>query len=142
MRIDNRRLVRARQYSADRVLAEVPGLVCGPDFVLIAAIDNADLKAVGRMRLQFLDAAAGDVRGVVQPRNAIVTARAINLELRNILVSRDEQGSLARETLQLPCIDHRIIRRPRDARASAGSAHRWTSASPASAGPCRSWGSR
>src|SRR5271168_878169 len=98
MRVNDGRLMCAREHRANRVLAEIPRLVSSADFMRVAPGHDADLKAIARMRLQFLDAATRNIGSVVEPRNAIVAARAIDLKLRDVLVTRDDRGSLARET--------------------------------------------
>jgi hypothetical protein len=101
MRIDDRRAMRPREHRSNRIGAEVARLVGGSDFMRVALADYADLKTLGRVRLQLLDATARNVGGVVQPRNAVVAARAINLEGGNLFIARDDHRGLARKGLEL-----------------------------------------
>ena len=89
-------------------------------------------EAVGHVRLQLLDAAGRNVRGVGDTRHAMLGRGAIDLELGEIAFAREHRARLAHELFQFRRRTHRrvipwLIPR-RAAHANAASGRRWTSA--------------
>ena len=120
--------MRPREHRTNRILAEIAGLVCGADFVRIALRDDANLESVGGMRFEFLDAAARNIGSVVQPRDAVVAARAINLERGDVLVARDDRAASRAKLFSSDALIIALSSRRPGTRASAASVRRWTSA--------------
>ena len=115
MRIDDGGAACAADRVAHRVGGEISGFERGADFVRIAAHRDAQLESVGMQRLEFLEAAAGNVRSVGQARDSMLRRRAINLVAREVLLARENPRRLAREGLEFGERAHQLpARRARE----------------------------
>src|SRR5271154_6697795 len=108
MRIDDGGTARAADRVAHRIGGEVAGLERGADFMRIAAHRDAQLESVGMQRLELLEAAARDVRGIAEPRDSIFGRGAVDLVARKVLLARKNPRRFAREGLELGARAHQL----------------------------------
>ena len=101
MRIDDGGAACAAERVADGVGGEIAGFGCGADFVRIAAHRDPQLESVGMKRLELLEAAAGNVGGVVEAGDSMLGAGAINLVAREVLLARENPRRFAGEGLEV-----------------------------------------
>ena len=100
MRIDDQRSPCARERLAHRFQAEVARGRGIAGLMRVTSHHDSDRETVGVKRLEFLEAARRNVRGVIDPGDAMLACRAIDLERRQILLARDQRRRVSRETLQ------------------------------------------
>src|SRR5579864_2151984 len=112
MRIHQRRAARASECCSERLEAQISGLGRDADLPRVAAHHDSKREAVGHVRLQFLDAARGDVRRVRETRHTMLGGGAIDFEFRQVAFARQHCTRLADEVFQLQCRAHRSFYPP------------------------------
>ena len=115
MRIDDGGAARTAERVANRVGREITGFGCGADFVRVTAHRDPQLEAVGMQRLEFLEAAARNVRSVCQAGNSMLRDSAVNLVAREVALARKNPRRFASERFEFRERSHQLpARRARE----------------------------
>lgn len=115
MRIDDGRAARTAERVANGVGGEVSRFEGGADFVRIAAHRDAQLESIGIERLELFEAAARNVRGIVEAGDPMLCGGTINLVARKVLLTREYPRRLAGEGFQVGERAHQLpARRARE----------------------------
>ena len=101
MRIDDGGAASAAERRAYGAGGEIACFGCGTDFVRVATHRDAQLESVGVQRLEFLEAAARNVRSIVEAGDSVLHRGAVNFVAREVLLVRENARRFARERLEV-----------------------------------------